>query len=159
MLSLNILFKAKCTLWLFGHFKVPMIAYVRPKILEISEDKLIIKIKLRRRTKNHLSSMYFGTLAVGADVAGGLLAIFYANKSKQKISLAFKSFKAEFLKRPESDVYFICEEGARIKDMVNRSKIEKVRINEMLSIEGFTDYYGTKEKVADFGLELSVKVK
>lgn len=146
-------------LWLFGHLKVPMIAYVKPKIIEISEEKLIIKIKLRRRTKNHLNSMYFGTLAVGADIAGGLLALFFADKSKRNISLAFKSFKADFLKRPESDVYFVCEEGAKIKDMLERSDKQKERINEMLEIEAFTNYYGKKEKIADFGLELSVRVK
>jgi len=146
-------------LWLFGHLKVPMIAYVKPKILEISEEKLIIKIKLRRKTKNHLNSMYFGVLAVGADVAGGLLALFFADQSKRNISLAFKSFKADFLKRPETDVYFVCEEGAKIKEMVERSAQKKERINEMLKIGAFTDYYDKKEQVADFRLELSIKVK
>ena len=48
--------KAQRMLWLFGIFKIPMIGYVRPKILEFNDQRMVVKIKLRRRTKNHLNS-------------------------------------------------------------------------------------------------------
>ena len=155
---MNLLTKAKWMLWLFGHFKVPMIAYTRPKIIEMSEEHLVVKIPFRRRTKNHLNSMYFGALAVGADVSGGLLAVYFAQKSHLKISLVFKSFHADFIKRPQKDVYFVCHEGKRIQDMLARSSASKARVNEMLKIEAFVDYDTHPEKVVDFGLELSLKV-
>ena len=48
-----------------------------PKIVQISDESLEIKIRLNRRTKNHLNSMYFGTLSIGADITGGFLAMKY----------------------------------------------------------------------------------
>ena len=86
---------------LFGFSKVPLIFYCRPKVINISEAKLEIKIKLNRRTKNHLNSMYFGVLSVGADVTGGFLAMKLIQESKSKIALIFKDFHADFLKRAE----------------------------------------------------------
>jgi hypothetical protein len=74
--------RIKWNLFLLGLFKIPLLFYVSPKIIEISPDSCIIKIKLRRRTKNHLNSMYFGAMAVGADVAVGLHA-FYLSELKK----------------------------------------------------------------------------
>lgn len=75
----------------FGLFKVPLIGYCRPRFLHLDAYSVTILIPLRRRTRNHLGSMYFGVLAIGADIAGGALAVYIADKRKFKISLAFKS--------------------------------------------------------------------
>jgi len=151
-------FRFKIFTWFFIHFKVPMIGYTRPKIIELNDERLVAKIPLNRRTKNHLHSMYFGTLAVGADLAGGLHGFYHADKSNEKVSLAFKSFQAQFLKRPESDVYFVSGEGQAVADMIKQSKTEQTRINRPISIEAFTHYETTPELVATFTLELSIKV-
>jgi hypothetical protein len=147
--------RIKWNLFLLGLFKIPLLFYVSPKIIEISPDSCIIKIKLRRRTKNHLNSMYFGAMAVGADVAVGLHAFYLSELKKAKISLAFKSFNAEFLKRAETDVNFICEEGNKIIKMIEESKIEGKRVNEMIDVQAINS---SNEMVAKFTMELSLKV-
>ncbi|HLV40710.1 MAG TPA: hypothetical protein VKY37_00395, partial [Brumimicrobium sp.] len=53
--------KMRRLLWLMGMFKIPMIAFVRPKLMLLDENKSQVRIKLKRRTKNHLKSMYFGS--------------------------------------------------------------------------------------------------
>ena len=60
---------------LFGFTKVAMIYYCRPKVIRVDDQLLEIKIPLNRRTKNHINSMYYGALSVGADVTGGFLAL------------------------------------------------------------------------------------
>jgi hypothetical protein len=147
--------RIKWNLFLLGLFKIPLLFYVSPKIIAISPDSCIVKIKLRRRTKNHLNSMYFGAMAVGADVAVGLHAFYLSELKKAKISLAFKSFNAEFLKRAESDVNFICEEGNKIIKMIEESKIEGKRVNEMIDVQAINS---SNEMVAKFTMELSLKV-
>ena len=147
--------RIKWNLFLLGLFKIPLLFYVSPKIIEISPDSCIVKIKLRRRTKNHLNSMYFGAMAVGADVAVGLHAFYLSELKKAKISLAFKSFNAEFLKRAESDVNFICEEGNKIIKMIEESMIEGKRVNEMIDVQAINS---SNEMVAKFTMELSLKV-
>ena len=62
--------------------------------------------------------MYFGVLAVGADLAGGALAVYLADKRKLKTSLAFKAVSGQFLKRPEHDVVFTCNDGLAITTMI-----------------------------------------
>jgi len=143
---------------LFGWLKIPLLASVRPSVVELSETRCVIKVPLRRWSRNHLGSMYFGALAIGADCAGGLLAMDQIKRSGGKVSLVFKAFQAQFLKRPESDVYFICEEGQAIRDQVRRALESEERITEPMHIQAAVKLpNGTYEPVAEFTLELSLK--
>ena len=103
---------------IFGFSKVPMIYYCRPSVIYNDKEILEIKIPLNRRTKNHVNSMYFGALSVGADITGGFLALPAIQKSGKKINLVFKDFNARFLKRAESDVHFICKDGLAVNNLV-----------------------------------------
>jgi hypothetical protein len=102
--------------------------------------------------------MYFGALAVGADLAGGLHGFYHSLQKQYKVSLVFKSFHAQFLRRPESDVYFVCSEGALVESMIQESKTTGQRVTKPIQIKAFTDYPSLIEEVASFTLELSVKV-
>ena len=143
---------------LFGWLKIPLLASVRPSVVELGETRCVVRIPLRRWTRNHLGSMYFGALAIGADCAGGLLAMDQIRRSGQKVNLVFKAFQAQFLKRPESDVYFICDEGAAIRDQVARTLACEDRITEPMHIQSAVKTPdGGFEPVAEFTLELSLK--
>src|ERR1700693_1396447 len=102
----------------FGLAKVPLIFFVRPSVIRLDDSECVIKIPLNRRTKNHLNSMYFGVLATGADLAGGLVAMKEITASKKRVALSFKDFHAEFLKRAEGDVHFVCTQIPEIKKFV-----------------------------------------
>lgn len=145
-------------LWRFGLFQVPMIGYLRPHLIELTEQTIVLRIKLNRRSKNHLNSMYFGALAVGADLAGGLHGFYHAKLAGMKVSLAFKSFQANFLRRPESDVYFVSNMGEAVKAMIVESKSSGQRINQPVDVKAYTNYPALHEEVAQFTLVLSLKV-
>lgn len=155
---MNAFMRFKFFLWWFGHFKVPLIGYVKPQLLSLTDNDIVIKLALRRRSKNHLNSMYFGALAIGADVAGGLHGLYHARQAQVKVSLAFKSFQAQFLRRPESDVYFTCASGEVVKNMIMQSKITGERVNQLIPIHAYINYPDKPEEVANFILELSLKV-
>ncbi|KGP62486.1 hypothetical protein EP47_10425 [Legionella norrlandica] len=148
----------KFFLWFFSHFKVALIGYLKPKLIKLTSKEIIVRLPLIRRSRNHLHSMYFGALAVGADIAGGLHGFYHAELAKCKVSLAFKSFQAQFLHRPESDVYFVCTEGNEVKKMIEESKTSGERINKPIHIKAYTNYLTQPEEIANFILELSVKV-
>lgn len=150
--------KFKFFLWCFSHFKVPMIGYTKPQLLTLNEQSIVIRIPLTRRTRNHLRSMYFGALAVGADIAGGYHGFYHADLAQCTVSLAFKSFQAQFLRRPEADVYFVSNDGEVVKEMILDSKKRGQRINKPISIKAYTHYPEQPVEVADFILELSLKV-
>ena len=143
---------------LMGWLKIPLLGSVRPSVVELDADHCVVRIRLRRWTRNHLGSMYFGALAIGADCAGGLMAVERIRHRKARVALIFKSFKAEFLKRPESDVYFICEEGARIGALVDQALATGERHTDLILVQAAVRTpEGAYEPVARFELELSLK--
>ena len=143
---------------LFGLTRIPLILYCRPKVVSISDTRLEVKIKFNRRTKNHLNSMYFGVLSVGADVTGGFLAMKFIQKSQSQISLIFKDFHADFLKRAEGDVHFICEDGSAIQALIEVAETTGERQNLPLNIIATVPTISDKP-VATFILTLSIKKK
>ena len=149
--------KANWGLLLFGLFKVPLIFFVRPKVVKINNKTIILRIPLRRRTKNHLHCMYFGALAIGADLAGGFLAYKLIKESRQPVKLIFKNLHAEFLKRAEADVYFTCEDGDAISKFVQKSVNSGEREELLVTIIATTPNILDDEPVAKFNLTLSLK--
>lgn len=148
--------KMQRNLCLFAWMKIPMIAFCRPKITVWDEERVVIRIKRSRRTNNHLKSMYFGALMVGADLAAGMHAFAYSASGKRKISLAFKSCNAVFHKRPETDVFFEAVAGKLVQAMIEESITSQERVNQNIPVK-ITDASG--EQVAEVIMELSIKVK
>jgi len=140
--------------WL-GIFKIPLLYFVRPKLISINSNEVHVKINLRRRTKNHLNSMYFGALAVGADVAAGIHAFYFAKKHNKKISFSFKSMKVEFLQRAETNITFSCCQGQLIEQTLLESCMEKQRKNQFIEVSAFDL---NNVLIAQFSMELSIKV-
>lgn len=151
--------KAQRELFWFGLLKIPMIGFARPRIVELSDERIVIKIKLKRKTRNHVKSLYIAGFTIGADLATGFLAFYIARKLQLKVTPIFKSFQAQYLKRAENDVYFVCEAGRSISSMIKASQASGERENMLVNVDAFTDYLKNPDKVADLGIELSVKVK
>src|SRR5512143_287412 len=110
--------RATLALRLFGLARIPLLFYVGVSVAELSPERMVVRIPLRRRTRNHLGSMYFGALCIGADIAPGTLAMYLIRRQPAHISMVFKDFQAEFLKRAEGDVDFICDQGKEIAELV-----------------------------------------
>lgn len=155
----NITKKFQDTLFVryFGLTKVPLIFFVSPSVVRLDDEQCIVKIPLNRRTKNHLNSMYFGVLATGADLAGGLVAMKEISKSKRDVALSFKDFHAEFLKRAEGDVHFVCTQIPEIQKFVSEVIASGERMNFPVHIEAFVPSQGSAP-VAKFVLTLSLKL-
>ncbi|MGE0562725.1 MAG: PaaI family thioesterase [Flavobacteriales bacterium] len=144
----------KWNLFLLGKLKIPMLAYTGVRLVELNDTNVKVVIKLKRRTKNHLNSMYFGALAVGADVAGGIHAFYYAEKLNKKISFAFKGMNAHFIKRATTDCIFISKDGKKVEDAVLLSIKTQERVNETTKVYA---YDTANELVAEFDMVVSVK--
>jgi len=134
-----------------------MIFYCRPKVIEINSDSVTVKIPLLRRNKNHVGSMYLGALSVGADITSAMLALGIIKKTDKKIIPIFKDFHADYYKRAEGDVHFVCNEGVKIKKMLNEVIDNNVRINEKIIVNAYVPTKLGEEVVARFSLTLSLK--
>ncbi len=151
------LWKRTLGLRLTGMLKIPLLGSVRPSVVTWEDDRCVIRLPLRRWTRNHVGSMYFGALAIGADCAGGIMAVELIRRKKAKVSLIFKSFQAEFIRRPEADVYFICDAGGLIRDLVDRVLASDQRLSERIQVTAAVRTPEGFDPVARFVLELSLK--
>ncbi len=149
--------KATAMVRLFGLAKIPLIYFCRPKVLKLNTIEIESVIPLRRRTKNHLNSMYFGALSIGADLSGGILAGHIIQLSGEKINLVFKDFNAKFLKRAEGDVHFHCGDGKAIQSLVYQAIKTGERQNYPLSVLATVPAKFGNEPVAEMTLTLSIK--
>jgi len=143
---------------LFGLKNIPLLFVSSPSVIHIDDDYCVAKIPLNYWTKNHLGSMYFGALAMGGDLAGGLMAMDLIQKSGKKINLIFKDFHADCLMRAEGDVHFTCHDGKKIKDLVAKAIKTGERVNTPLHIVATTPKQTGDQPVAKFDLTLSLKM-
>lgn len=151
------------TLWKLNLFlksyallKLPLLAFVNPKILELEGPRSRVQIKLGYRTQNHLNVMYFGALAIGAELSIAIKAVEAIQASGQKIDFIFKNFKSEFLKRADGHVHFICDEAHLVQSLIDQSLGTSDRLEKTFS--GFAIVPSkSQEPVMTFQLTLSVK--
>lgn len=149
----------KETLWvrMWSLRNVFLLFFIKPSIIELNDRRCEVVVPLNWRTKRHdIHAMYLGTLCMGADVAGGLIAFSIVGRSKQSVSFIFKDFKADFLKRAEGDVHFVCEEGEKITELIRRA-IESGERQEATVNVVATVPKKLAEPVARFALTLSLK--
>ncbi len=144
---------------LFGLTKIPLLFLIRPKVTRLDSDCCEILVPLNKITKNHVGSMYLGTLAIGADAVVAVFALYKGDSHPiKKMIPIFKNFKADFLKRAEHDVVFRCSAGEQIERMINQASETGNRITEDIPIDAYTPA-DNNEIVARFTLGLSIKMK
>jgi hypothetical protein len=80
-------------------------------------------------------------------------------RSRTRVALVFKTFQAEFLKRPESEVYFTCSDGAAIAALVTQAVASGERVEAPVRITATAPKASGDEPVAQFTLLLSLKRK
>ena len=97
--------------------------------------------------------------APGADIAGGLIAFHLMRARKSPVSFVFKDVKASFLKRPEDDVHFTCNDGAIIRELMERTVSTGERQEATVHVTATVPKKLGDEPVAQFELTLSLKKK
>ena len=150
--------QAKSSFQHFSQHKVPMIGFCKPDLLALDEESCEVVIPLSEDTMNHVNSLYFGALAVGADITAGFLAICFSQAIEHYIELVFKDFKADFKKRALADTHFYCNEGALIQRMIAETLETKERVSKPITVIAKTPSV-SDDVVAAFELTLCLKHK
>lgn len=141
---------------LLSFFKVPLLFATSPRVVEFTDEVATVYLPLKRKNKNHVGSMYFGALAMGAELSVALMAIKGTNESKHKVSFIFKDFNAQFLQRADRGVYFTCVEAADAMALVKAAEESTERVEKTIKGYGYTDVK-TKEPIFTYTLTLSLK--
>ena len=155
-------FKINSLLRAFSLIKIPLIAAVRPKIIELSKHKSIVRVKMGYVTRNHLNSMYFGALAIGAELSVGVKIFEKIQVDKAPVNFIFKDFDCRFHRRAQTDIDFCFLEPAKVDELVEKAIQSGDRVEmrfEGFALEKNKDPLTTpnEEKIMSYGLTLSVK--
>jgi ribulose 1,5-bisphosphate synthetase/thiazole synthase len=77
--------------------------------------------------------------------------------SGKRVDLIFKDFHANYKKRAEGDVHFICEEGEAVAALVEQALKTGERVEKKISAYAVVPSIDPKGVVAEFALTLSLK--
>ena len=107
-------------LFRMGVSVVPMIRYLRPRLVELSPDRAVVRINHSRRSKNAYNSLFIGAFSTGSDCVAGLYPMKYMFETGHRTIPIMKSATAEYYKRVNSYAHFTCTQGLELYDLCNQ---------------------------------------
>lgn len=149
--------QATWSLRLFALAKIPLIALLRPTIVQQDTEVCIVRVPLTWLVKNHLRTMYFGALCVGADTAGGLIVMNLIRQRRSRVAFLFKDFQAQFLKRAEGACVFTCRDGRKLAALLDKAEASGEREEDTVQVVATVPDKLQEEPVAVFQLTISMK--
>lgn len=141
---------------LFLLTKLPSAFFAGLKIQALSEKVAVISVRQKWFNKNPFHSIYFGMLAMAAEVSTGILCIGNLYKRKPAVSMLVVKNEGFFYKKATGKILFLCEDGDKVIAAVEQS---------IQSGEGTTVTCNSKgtneagELVAEFNFTWSFKAK
>jgi acyl-coenzyme A thioesterase PaaI-like protein len=149
--------KATWSLRLFAWTRIPLIAVLRPTLVAADSERCVVRIPLNWLNKNHLGSLYFGALCIGADLAGGLIVMNLIRARRSSVAFLFKDFHADFHKRAEGATVFVCQDGKMLQALLDRAEASGEREENTVKVVATVPDKLGDEPVASFRLTISMK--
>ncbi len=94
-----------------GTSLMPMMRYVRPKLVELNANTATIRIDVSRRSRNGYNSLFLGALAAGGDCVAGLFPMKFMFETGHRTIPIVKSVSSEYFKRITTYAHFTCTQG------------------------------------------------
>lgn len=140
----------------YSALQIPLLGFITPRVVALSDTRAEVRVRLDRRTRNHLNVMYFGALSMGAELSIALKAIQAISQSGKRIDFIFKDFSAQFLKRADGHVNFVCDEAAGVQELIGEACGSSERLERTFKGYAYVPEKST-EPVMTYSLTLSVK--
>ena len=144
-------------LFRLGLAQIPMMRYVRPRLVELTRERVVVAVRLRRRTKNMYGSMYLGALHVGADCVTGFYPAKFMLETGHRVPPIIKTSSATFLRRVNGEALFTCDQGREITQLCERAVASGERLQcDLRIVATAPDEFGD-EPAAVFDQVLSLR--
>lgn len=137
--------------------RIPLLLFVAPRVLELDDDGAAVMVPLNWRTRNHVGSMYVGTMAAAADLASGMNAFSLIRSRYRRIVPVFKYANMEFLRRAEGNTVFRTRDGAKVAAAMEEAGRTGQRVTLPVEVVATVPSRTGDEPVARFTMGLSVK--
>ncbi len=100
--------------------KLPTLLHWRARIEEVSVDRSSVSLPMGWRTQNPFKSIYFAAQAGVGELSTGMLAML-AMAGQPKVSMLVTHLEADFTKKAVSRTTFICEDGPKFQEVIQRA--------------------------------------
>lgn len=140
----------------FLFLRLPAAWWSGLSVVLIDKHSSSIAIKYNWRTRNPFGSMYFACQAMAAEMASGLLAFNAINRADGSYSMFVKHLKVEFTKKAVGKIIYHCEDGSRIRELLENLK-QPGESNALVCISTGVDSSG--EIVSKFAIEWHFRKK
>jgi len=145
---------SKINRFLLQQLPIAWLAGVRIK--EMSGTKAIATAKHRWLNQNPFNSMYFAVLAMGAELSTGILVMKKIQESNKRISMLVTHNEANFTKKARGRIQFICEEGEKIDEKLQKTINTGEGVQFDLTSKGYDE---AGDLVCTFTFQWSMKIK
>jgi hypothetical protein len=136
--------------------KLPSAFFSGLRITAIDEEKSVVSVPYRWFTRNPFRSTYFACLGMAAEMSTGVLAMAHTHKREPSISMLVVKMEASFYKKATNKSRFICDEGIKIRETIERAVTSS--LGETVTVKA-TGWSENEEKIAEFFITWSFKAR
>ena len=141
---------------LFMLAKLPMGYMADLRVTALTDDRAVVTIPYKYLNKNPFNSIYFACLSMAAELSTGVLCMMHTYKSDPAVSMLVVHMDADFTKKAVGKITFICEDGKRIQQAAEQTKLTGEGITITTTSVGLDE---KGDQVAEFRFTWSLKAK
>lgn len=142
-----------------GTASTPLMGYVRPRLVMLTQERIVIRVDVTRRSRNAFGTMFLGAIATAADCAAGAFAMKFMFDTGHQVLPLVKSVDAQCLRKVSRHAHFCCDQGREIFAACHQALATGVpqALPVAVRVTAPTEY--GDEPVAHFSLLLSIRVQ
>lgn len=141
--------------WWTMLIKLPTLNFWGVKLVSLNFNECSTSVPYHWRTQNPFKSIYFAALAGAAELSTGALCML-AIQGNQSVSMLVINLQAEYYKKANQKITFICNQGEAIQQII--SNLSETNPSNMITLVS-NGYNENKELVAQFNISWSFKIK
>lgn len=137
-------------------FKLPLAYIGGVRVKEITETNCVVRIKYKWLNQNPFKSMFWAAQGMAAEMTTGVLVMKNIADSKRKVSMLVTHQNGSFTKKATGKIRFICKDGAKVSEAIEKSINTGDGQTITMIAEGFNE---ENIAVSKFEFEWSLKAK
>lgn len=94
--------------------KLPAAYLCRVRVIAISDESCVVRIRESWINKNPFDSIYFAAQSMAAELSTGALLMRELQKGDHSISMLVTSCRMNFSKKAKGEIIFSCHQGAEV---------------------------------------------
>ncbi|PTX91220.1 DUF4442 domain-containing protein [Opitutus sp. ER46] len=100
---------------------LPSAFFAGLRVRAISPTECAVSVPFRWFSQNPFRSIYFACLAMGGELAAGLLAMAHLHRLQPSVSMLVTHCEAEFVKKATDVAVFTCADGDLLRSAIEES--------------------------------------